>query len=446
MIKVSIPDNNIKERTYIISIFFREFLKLEYTLAVGSENYEISLENEHKLVIEDHFFSKYPKDLDYLKIENIPRTIDSMINDFIIEGDIPVIYGNSTLERTSSLVICGIDIFASSFFMLTRWEEYVNRDRDNHERFESENSLGGKCGFLNRPIVNEYLEMLKNMLLSLDSTIIFSSRSPQLYLTHDIDYIYKWDSPTKFFKSLVGDIIIRKSIKEFLHTIILYLKVKVNIQKDPYDTFDYLMDMSEKAGVKSYFFFMAKGLTPYDNRYKSNSLVLQNLIQKIKDREHFIGIHPSYNSFNSMQQFKMEKNELEENFHTEIKFGRQHYLRFEIPDTWQIWEDNKMEWDSTLSYSDHEGFRCGVCYEYSVFNIKTQKNLMLKERPLIVMDMSLLGYQKLDDEMIIQRLDTYMNIIKKYRGDFVLLWHNSSFKIDQHNLKYIYQHVIEYYS
>lgn len=446
MIKVSIPNNNIKERSYIISIFFREFLKLEYTLEIGSEDYEISLKNEHKLVIQDHFFSQYPKDLDYLKIENIPRVIDYMINDFIIERDIPVIYGNSTLKRTSNLIICGIDIFASSFFMLTRWEEYVNRDRDNHERFESKNSLGGRCDFLNRPIVNEYLEMLKNMLLVLDNTIIFYQRYPKLYLTHDIDYIYKWDSPTKFFKSLVGDILLRKSIKQFLNTISTYVKVKANLQKDPYDTFDYLMDMSEKAGVKSYFFFMAKGLTCYDNRYKSHSTNLKNLIQKIKDREHFIGIHPSYNSFNNTEQFKMEKKELEENFHTEIKFGRQHYLRFEVPDTWQIWEDNKMEWDSTLSYSDHEGFRCGVCYEYSVFNIKTQEKLMLKERPLIIMDMSLLGYQKLNDKMIIKRLNIYMNTIKKYQGDFVLLWHNSSFKIDQHNLKDIYKHVIESYS
>ena len=160
----------------------------------------------------------------------------------------------------------------------------------------------------------------------------------------------------------------------------------------------------------------------------SKNLFIDNLIRKIKSRGHHIGIHPTYGAYNNFEQFKNEKKELERNLNTSIAFGREHYLRFEVPTTWQIWEDNNMKWDSTLSYADKEGFRCGVCYEYSVFNILTREKLKLKEKPLIVMEGSFATYQPhikpKDMEKKIKRL---ISEVKKYNGEFVFLWHNSSF-------------------
>ena len=88
-----------------------------------------------------------------------------------------------------------------------------------------------------------------------------------------------------------------------------------------------------------------------------------------------------------------------------------------------------MEWDSTLSYADKEGFRCGTCYSYSVFNILTRNTLKLKERPLIVMEGSLANYQNVSPEEMKMKILNLIEKVKKYRGEFVFLWHNSSFNI-----------------
>lgn len=113
-----------------------------------------------------------------------------------------------------------------------------------------------------------------------------------------------------------------------------------------------------------------------------------------------------------------------------LKFGRQHFLRFEVPTTWQIWEDADMEWESTLSYADKEGFRCGVCYPFSVFNVLTRKKLKLKEKPLIVMDGTFVNYQmELTPEEVFQKIRKLIDKVKKYNGEFVILWHNSSFNV-----------------
>ena len=215
MIKINIPKNNINERKYIIDIIFDEFLGLEYQVNESDicKNWEIELENRHKLILEDHFFSKYPNNLEYLKLENIPSKVEFAQNQFIVENNIPVIYGNSKLETKNDelkTIFCGIDIFASCFFMLTRWEEYVNKNRDKHDRFSATESLAYKNGFLDRPIVNEYIEMLKNMLLELGLIQKLKTRNYELLLTHDVDIPLRYRNIMGNIRELAGDILKQK--------------------------------------------------------------------------------------------------------------------------------------------------------------------------------------------------------------------------------------------
>ncbi len=445
MINIRIPNNNIAERKYILDIIFDEFLGLVFEVEARSDKEEsdwvIEFSNGNQLIVQDHFFNKYLNNLEYLKLENIPKKVEFSQNEFLLEENIPIIYGNDKLEISEYKIICGIDIFASSFFMLTRWEEHVNKNRDKHNRFPAIESLAFKNNFLDRPIVNEYLEMTKKMILKLDNSILFKKYTYKLILTHDVDSPKKYRNLIENIRELAVDIIIQKSIISALKSFKRQIKVFLGIEKDPFDTFDYFMDISEKLGVKSHFFFMGRGTSKYDNMYKSSDQCIKNLIDKIKKREHFIGIHPTYNAFNDFKQFSEEKKELEQNLETQITFGREHYLRFEVPTTWQIWEDNNMIWDSSCTYADREGFRCGVCYEYSVFNILTRKKLNLKEKPLIVMEGSFVTYQPgiiaKDMEIKIKYL---IEKVKQYDGEFVFLWHNSSFNTRRW-LKY--QHIYE---
>lgn len=427
MLKITFPDNNRSEREYIVGILLGEFLGLEYEIIYGDESsrdeWKIELENNNILIVEDHFFHKYPDDMEYLQLENIPSKVEFAKNKFTPEKDIPVIFGSATLSLQP--LTCSIDIFASSFFMLTRWEEYVNKSRDAHNRFSTKESLAYKHNFLDRPIVNEYIEMLWSMLEYLGIKQQRKKREFQLYLTHDVDI------PLKVKNLTVGIKRFKTSIQQrnFISKLISFFN-RTNISsifsKDAFDTFDYIMDTSEKNGVKSYFFFMAQGVTEYDNMYMSSDKFIQNLIIKIKRRGHHIGIHPSYNAYNDIVQLKKEKSELEKNLKTKILYGREHFLRFEIPTTWQIWEDNGMEWDSTLVYADKEGFRCGTCYEYSVFNICTQQKLKLKEKPLIVMEGNFTTYQtEVALDTMLDRIIALIDKVKKYQGNFIYLWHNN---------------------
>ena len=172
MIKIYSENNNILERSYIIDVIFHEFLGLEYEcLHSDNTDYHIVLPNGKKIIVEDKFFKIFHDDKEYLSFNNIPQNITFTFNKFTPEDDVVILYGNDKLEVSENRIVCGLDIFASSFFMLTRWEEYINKERDKHDRFPASESIAYRHNFLHRPIVNEYVDMLWNMIHYFDSTL-----------------------------------------------------------------------------------------------------------------------------------------------------------------------------------------------------------------------------------------------------------------------------------
>lgn len=418
MIIIQCNDNHVEERKYIIEVIFGDIYGLEYELQF-SKNFNSwkVLQNDVEFEINDDFFSR---DVLYT-IENIPKQKIFFEN----KADLPIIYG----DTTSISAFLGLDVFGAAFFMLTRWEEMIIKDRGIKNRFESKSSLAGKWGFLKYPVVNAYCDLLYFKLKIFGFDLPKDYKDKREYtkvITHDVDLPFYFMSIKRSIKIFLGDIIKRRSLSSAAFTAKYFLSTMVLNKKDPYDTFDYLMDLSERASTKSYFFFMSGGLTEYDNYYKIDDKRVVKIIDNIISRGHFLGIHPSFDAYNDERQFRLEKERLENTIREKITFGRQHYLRFEVPTTWQIWEDNGMEWESTMSYHDKEGFRCGICYPFRVYNVKTRKRLNLIEKPLILMDQSIGGYQNLSMEEITNTIEHLKQEVKKYRGDFIFLWHNSA--------------------
>jgi len=425
---INIPNNNIKERKYIIDVLIGEFLGLDYQIKVKNiENYEILLSNNNKIIIIDSFFYKYKTELSYLKKENIPANVEFVENKFTTEKNIPVIYGNNELKVSEKEITCGIDIFASSFFMLTRWEEYVIEEKDVDFKFPDELSLAQKHNFHYRPVVNEYLEMLWNMLLKLDDKLKRKKQKYKAIITHDVDFIARYDTLKKYIRAIGGDIILRKNPFLCFKTTFDFIACKLKFKKDPYDIFDFLMKISEENGLKSRFYFIPGELGEEDVRYDMSDNKVTEIINNIVSKGHIVGIHGTYDGYNKQNVFKQELSRLQKTYPNIIE-GRQHFLRFENPTTWQIWNDNNLKTDSTIGYSNDGGFRAGVCYEYPVFNILSRKKIDLLESPLIAMEVAVENSYT-EPENFYEKIIELSDIVKKYKGNFVLLWHNSNFNI-----------------
>jgi len=192
---------------------------------------------------------------------------------------------------------------------------------------------------------------------------------------------------------------------------------------------------------------MTGGKTLYDPNYNIGSPFMLELLAEIHQNDHGIGFHPSYNAFNDTAAWGEEYKRLTRVSPQNISAGRGHYLRFELPATWQINEDYGMEWDGTLGYADHEGFRCGTCYDYNVFNFLTRRKLKLKEVPLIFMEVTMACYRKLPPDEMWSRIKDLIDQVKLYQGNFVFLWHNSNFNTPfWEPYKTVYTNILRYYA
>lgn len=418
MLSIHIPNNNITERKYVIDILLKNFLGVDYKLEIdyNSDKYSIKFNNSELLFV-DSFFNNYPEPLSYLKYRALPQDVTLIKNEFIPEEDLPVLFGDNQLLVTENRIESGLDIFASSFFLLSRWEEYVNESRDKHTRFQGKDSIAYKNGFLHRPLVNEYVETLWKMLLKLGYPGKRKKKEFGMVLTHDVDGL-RYVSP----KTIAGDVIKRRKL------IVALNNSKYLFQKDPYDTFDFLMDISERLNVKSRFYLMStNSRMDYDTGYYLNTRWFRSRIRRIKDRGHILGFHPGYYTYMDLARWSQEKIVLEVALRQEISEGRQHFLRFDVPRTFTIWEKNSMCIDSTLGYADMEGFRCGTGDEFTVFDFLQRKSLKLKERPLIIMDGTLLDYRNYSKEKVMDIFRYYASIGRKYNTTITILFHNSSF-------------------
>ncbi len=415
------------EKNYVWHILLNEFLGLDYQLVYdeAAQDYHITLDNDRSLILSNQFFSRYTEE-SYAQAEHIPDSVATLTHALTHQDAVPVIYGTPHLQVGEHQIRCEIDIVASSFFMLTRWEEYAVTQRDEHDRFPLQASLAHRAKFYQQPVVDQYAELLWSMLHLLDSRLTRKRYKFRVIPTHDVNQTKRWRGWRHPWSVPFHDFVVKKNARGALRNLQSILEVKLGLKDDPYDTFNYLMRTSEKFGLQSRFYLMAGGETPHDNHYRLEEARVQSLIETIKSRGHQVGFHPSYNSYTRPLLWQQERDALNDLLPKRVSKGRQHYLRFELPTTWQIWEDAGMTVDSSMGYPEAPGFRCGTCRIFPVFNFLTRQTLSLYESPLICSDVNLIEYMRLTPEAADAEVSRVYAQVKKYQGDFVLLWQNTS--------------------
>ena len=332
----------------------------------------------------------------------------------------------------------GYDILGLTYWMLNRIEEIASTELDNHGRFPATSSHAYKHGYLERPVVDEWLDILGQVIQKVWANIELKQHQFSMKVSHDVDSpsLYAFKPWKTIIRMMGGHLLKRRDVKALLQA--PFIKITTGKQlhpQDPHNTFDWIMSLSEKQGLKSAFYFICGHSSDKDADYIPEDPRIQALMQEIHQRGHEIGLHPSYGTYQKPELIYQEAERLRKvcklaGVEQETYGGRMHYLRWEHPTTLQAWEDADMSYDTTLSYADRPGFRCGTCFEYTAFNPLTQKQLKLKIRPLIAMECTIIAKRYMNlgyTEKAFKKFIELKNNCRKVKGCFTLLWHNSHF-------------------
>lgn len=424
MINVYIPNNFIPERTYAVRTLLTHFcgVPVEIIVKEGITAYELRWEDK-SVIIADDFFGRIPEGKSYIDQAYLPEKMVETVS-LGFEG-IVMLYGKEHLEISRDRIQCGVDLFAGAFFMLTRWEEALGSEKDLHHRFPAAKAQVVKNGFILRPIVDEYSILLQSWLRSTGYLITEKTSTYSIIPTCDVDIPLYWRSKA-VWKALGGRLLKHWNLIESVKDYAEYKRVKNVKEKDPFDTFDYLMTLAEENGTRFQFNFLGGGKTKYEGYYKIDDPQIKALMEQMISRGHSIGVHPSYDTYQDASKIKEEKEAVEASAGVSISKSRQHYLRFAVPDTWKCLSEAGIAEDSTLGYAAEPGFRCGTCKPYPVFDIHQREQLSLIERPLLIMDVSFRMYKHLSIAESIKLCENIIAQVKKHHGELVILWHNSN--------------------
>ena len=405
-------ENYSARLTYILKFLFKEVMGCDFRQTTNAE--QIKSSNEPKINYSSRQFENCvcinPSGLIF---ENDIHPLQPDVFDF---EDTKAFFKTESSDFP-------FDIFAASFFLLSRYEEYLPFQADIHGRFTAASSLSFKNNFLGQPTVDLWAIHFRKVLLSKFPSLKFKERSYSFCATIDVDNVFAC-SGKGFFRTLGAFL---KSLLKFdFNTIFERSLVLSGRRKDPFDRYELHEQLANQYKIDLIYFLLFgsrsrndHNVSPQNHKYKNLTRYLATFAE--------LGIHPSYQSNSESLKMASEIKSLESSSTKKIFKSRQHFLKMKMPATYRALIQNGITEDYSMGYASTSGFRASTCTPFYFFDLAKNEETSLKLFPFSVMDMAFADYMKISPAEALKEIESVINEVKKVNGLFIPVWHDRAF-------------------
>ncbi|WP_405380576.1 polysaccharide deacetylase family protein [Maribacter sp. LLG6340-A2] len=358
------------------------------------------------------------------------------INDVQISvGDwegIPSFFSNG--ERSN----VPFDIFAASFFLLARYEEYLPHVKDIHGRFSPKDSIAYQNDFLQKPVVDLWAYKLLAALKERFEGLEHAARAYDYISVIDVatSHCYANRGFVRGFAGLVMDLGTLK-----LKRVYERMAVRFKRLKDPYDNFEALIAMHKKYQVKCNFFFQFADYSKYDKNVSTNSMKFKSLIKYVADYVP-VSLAASYSSFSNLDLLKKEKSNLEVVINRPVNNSKMRYNRVDVPETYRNLIAAEFTDDYTMGYTFELGFRAGTCTPFQFYDIPLEVKQPIKVHPFAIHDYALSKIKK--DDAVLQQVKRIQEDVEYVNGRLITMFTNELLgNKDERNWLKLYEEIIK---
>lgn len=309
------------------------------------------------------------------------------------------------------------DIFAASFYLLSRYEEYLPHSLDIYGRYAHENSTAYQQNFLHLPLINLWAKEFAKLF----PLVHFPFSTIGFLPTYDIDiaYCYRHNPIIKkvggFFKDFLKGDIDKVAERASVYT---------GTKKDPFDVYDWLDELHKKHQLKAaYFFLVAQERKGYDKNLPPTSKAMQQLMKRCS-KNYTVGVHPSWQSGDDEKLLVQEKNLVEKAIGKSISNSRQHYIRLNLPATYRQLLSHTIINDYSMGYGSINGFRASYALPYKWYDLEKETITDLNIHPFCFMEANAYFEQKLTPTQAAEELQAYHDIVKSVNGQLITIFHN----------------------
>ena len=388
---------------YILSVFYTVYQKPpSCTVGYGEDESADVLIANHT----SHFFSKeisQPTSVSWKewKGQKIPF--------FYVSEE-----GRPIITEKDDKVIINVDVIGSAFFFLSGWQEFYSTNRDALGRYPYKESFQSKHDILTVPVVNYYFDILKTaMEKAIQSNLerkLWPNAELAVTLSHDIDKINNGWKEDGFSALKKGHVI------PFIKMVIGKL-----YGRDPWENLDAIIELEKSLDVYSTWFFITEqGNGNADYPLKQ----VKPYFKKIQESGSEVALHGSLGSSSNTEKLRSEMKALNE----DIAGNRFHFLKLDPATFGNTIESAGLDYDASLGFAEHIGFRNGFCFPFHPYNIREKRAYNFLEIPLMVMDTTLHDAPYMgNDPQKMKKLDLLIEEVRKFNGLLSILWHNNYF-------------------
>jgi hypothetical protein len=314
------------------------------------------------------------------------------------------------------------DIFSAAFYLLSRYEEYLPHAKDGYGRYAHTNALAWREGFLDIPLVNYWLQDLREALARKFPDLAFRYPIFKFIPTYDIDMA--WSFLHKGWKRNAGGML-KAALSGNWGALRLRADVLAGRRSDPFDAYEWLDSLHLYCRLRPYYFFLVaarnKGV---DRNILPTSVAFQQLVH-YHGAGYRIGIHPSWQSGDDDHLLKEEIEWLEYMAGQRITRSRQHYIRFTLPHGFRRLVEQGIEQEFSMGYGTINGFRASVASSFYWYDLEKEETTKLRIFPFCFMDANAYYEQGYTAAQAMEELMHYYRHVRKVNGLMITLWHNS---------------------
>lgn len=314
------------------------------------------------------------------------------------------------------------DVFAASFYLVSRYEEYLPQVRDGFGRFKAETTWMFKNGMLQKPLVNIWTMRLGEKLQAVYPGLQFRKRTFRFLPTYDIDaaWAYKHKGvfrlAASFVKNLAnGEFSLIKERNEVLF----------RHRRDPFDSFDFMFGLQKKYKLRPIYFILCGDYDENDKNISIRNEAFCALIKRIGDHAD-VGIHPSFASYLNTSRLRLEMDRLAGVLNREVTKSRQHFLRMNLPRSYQKLIELDVKDDFTMGFASQAGFRAGIADAFPFFDLENDVTTPLMVHPFALMDGTMRDYLNMSVDESFSLACRLIDEVKAVNGTFIYLTHNET--------------------
>ncbi len=318
------------------------------------------------------------------------------------------------------------DIFAASFYLLTRYEEYLPHVKDEKGRFPASESLAFKKGFLQYPVIDIWAYKFKKILLGSFPDLLFSEKRTTVHSLVEARQPYAFKHQG-FLRSLMGYSSDIWKLK--FRQITMRTQVILGLRKDPFNTFNWIINASRKKSAQLSIFFLLGDALEFKESLNTQRHKFKMLVKYVADYRE-VGLIFSHIALKNYELLKNEKKRMEEITNRTLLSSLNAQFLISLPDIYRNLVELEVEKDFTMVYANAVGFRAGTCTPFLFYDLDSEIKTPLIVSPIA---MTTKAFENKHESEINKTFNTVFKSVKAVNGTFSMLFSNTNFSSSEKN-------------